>query len=59
MQEYLAYVLDHDGHIKHRIGLICGDEQAAKERAKQLVDRHDVELWQGSRKIATFHRLNS
>jgi hypothetical protein len=31
-------------------------EVAAKERAKQLVDGHNVELWQRDRKIATFTR---
>jgi hypothetical protein len=34
----------------------CGDDDAAMERAKQLVDGHDVELWQNERKIARFDR---
>lgn len=32
----------------------CDDVEAAKERAKLLVDGHDVELWDGARKIAEF-----
>jgi hypothetical protein len=32
----------------------CADDDAAKERAKQLVDGHDVELWQLDRKISVF-----
>jgi hypothetical protein len=31
--------------------LVDGDDVAAKEYAEQLVDGHDVELWQGDRKV--------
>jgi hypothetical protein len=54
MAEYRAYVVGRDGHIQNRIDLVCVDEDAAKEQARQLVDGHDVELWQGDHKIATF-----
>ena len=54
MKEYRAYLMGPDGHIKSRVDLICADEEAAKEHAKQLVDGHDVELRQLDRKIATF-----
>jgi hypothetical protein len=30
------------------------DDDAAKDQAKQLVDGHDVELWQRDRKVALF-----
>jgi hypothetical protein len=53
MDEYRAYILGPDGHIQHRIDLICDNEEAAIEHAKRLVDGHNVELWQGARKIAT------
>ena len=53
MQEYRAYILGPDGHVQRRIDLVA-DENTAKEQAKQLVDGHDVELWQSDRKIATF-----
>ena len=53
MNEYRAY-MDADGHILNRIDLVCVDDDEAKERAKQLVDGHDVELWQMGRKIAEF-----
>jgi hypothetical protein len=52
MQDYYAYLLDPDGHIQMRVDLLCQDDEAAKERAKQLVDGHDVELWNGNRKVA-------
>jgi hypothetical protein len=59
MPEYRAYLLDRDGRIKHRVELTCEDEEAAKERAKLLVDGHDVELWLGTRRVATFRHLQS
>jgi hypothetical protein len=54
MQEYRAYLVGSDGNIIHRIDFVCRDDEAAKERAKQLVDGHDVELWNGGQKIETF-----
>jgi hypothetical protein len=46
--------MDLDGHILNRIDLLCAADDEAKDRAKQLVDGHDVELWQMGRKIAEF-----
>jgi hypothetical protein len=54
MQEYRAYIMGPDGHVQRRVDLRCKDENTAKERAKQLVDGHDVELWQLDRQIAKF-----
>src|SRR5882757_35667 len=54
MQDYRAYIPGPDGHIQNRVDIVCEDDEAAKERAKQLVDGHDVELWQSARHIATF-----
>lgn len=54
MNEYRAYVVGPDGHVLQRIDLLCADDDAAKERAKALVDGHDVELWQLDRKISVF-----
>jgi len=56
MQRYSAYLLDTDGHIQMRVDLVCEHAEAAAEMAEQLVDRHDVELWEGDRKVATFSR---
>ena len=52
--EYRAYIIGPDGHILWRIDLFCVDDDAAKKQAKQLVDGHDVELWQLDRQIAEF-----
>ena len=48
---YRAYVLNQDDSIKLAIDLFCADGDAAEERVQQLVDGHDIELWQGERKI--------
>jgi hypothetical protein len=52
MAEYRAYIMTDDDHIIRAINLDCKDDDAAKEQAKQLVDGHDVELWQLGRKVA-------
>jgi hypothetical protein len=54
MGEYRAYILNADGRIWRRFDLVCEDDEAAKVRARQLVDGHDVELWQLDHRIATF-----
>lgn len=54
MGEYRAYIIGADGHIKRRIEIEAQDESAARERAKQFVDGHAVELWEGATKIDRF-----
>jgi hypothetical protein len=54
MHGYRAYLIGSDGHITDRIDLFCGSDADAKERAKQLVDGHAVELWDEARKVARF-----
>jgi hypothetical protein len=54
MAEYRAYIVGMDGRIVRAVDLICPDDDTAKEYAKNLVDGHDVELWQNHRKIAKF-----
>jgi hypothetical protein len=56
MPEYRAYIIDSDGHFHSVVPLICPDDETATDQAKQLVDGHDVELWQYARKVATFER---
>jgi hypothetical protein len=53
MTYYRAYIVGRDGHFEKSIDLDCDNDAAAIESAKQLVDGHDVELWQQDRKIAT------
>jgi hypothetical protein len=56
MADCRAYILDDEGHISSAIGFECPDDAAAEKYARQLVDGHDIELWQGGRQIATFDR---
>jgi hypothetical protein len=56
MPEYRVYIIGSDGHFYSAVPLECADDDEARERAKQLVDGHDVELWQRDRKVATFER---
>lgn len=54
MEGYRAYILGFDGHVRNRVDLICDDEAEAIRLAKQLVDGHDVELWQLGRLVGMF-----
>jgi hypothetical protein len=54
MPYYRAYIVGRDGHFQQAIDLDCTDDDAAIQSAKQLVDGHDVELWQMDRKVAKF-----
>jgi hypothetical protein len=56
MPEYRAYMVGSDGRFFNAVPLACSDDGEAVERAKQLVDGHDVELWQLDRKVARFQR---
>jgi hypothetical protein len=54
MPEYRIYIVGSDGHFFNSVPLECADDSEAADQAKQLVDGHDVELWQRDRKVARF-----
>ena len=54
MPEYRVYVIGSDGHFQSSVALECADDNEAMEQTRQIVDGHDVELWQRARKIAKF-----
>ena len=54
MADYYAYLIGIDGRVSKRVPIVCDDDEEAKRFAKQMVDGHALELWQESRKIATF-----
>lgn len=54
MDGFRAYIVDAEGHVINRVDLMFEKQEEAEERAKALVDGHDVELWQLDRKIATY-----
>jgi hypothetical protein len=49
MPEYRAYTVGVDGHFIGFEPIVCADDAAAIEKAKRLVDGHDLELWSGPR----------
>jgi hypothetical protein len=51
MVEYRAYIIGSDGQFYRSVSLDCADDTAAVEQAKQLLDGHDIELWQLDRKV--------
>jgi hypothetical protein len=60
MSDYRAYIVGHDGCFHSSKAIMAEDDDQALKVAEQLVDGHDVELWQLDRKIAVLqqkHRL--
>jgi hypothetical protein len=54
MLDYRAYLIGSDGHFYNAVPLKCTNDDEAIEKARQLLDGHDVELWQLDRKVAAF-----
>jgi hypothetical protein len=46
MPDYRVYNIGKDGHFQQSVALEFETDDVAIEFAKQLVDGHDVELWQ-------------
>jgi hypothetical protein len=44
-----CYTVRHDGHFIGYEPPVCGSDKEASDKAKRLVDGHDVELWSGDR----------
>jgi hypothetical protein len=51
MPYYRAYIIGQDGHVIEAINLDRADDAAAVESAKQIVNGHDVEVWQQDRMV--------
>ncbi len=51
MAEYRAYTVGRDGNFIGFDSLVCADDAEAIEKAKRLVNGHDVELWNGPRLV--------
>ncbi|RTE88312.1 hypothetical protein D6B98_36635 [Bradyrhizobium sp. LVM 105] len=54
IEGFMVYLFGPDGNIVHSARLICADEERAKQRAQQLAETNRVELWQLTRKIASY-----
>ncbi|QOG23487.1 MULTISPECIES: hypothetical protein [Bradyrhizobium] len=50
--DYRAYILDDDGRITGVVHeLDCANDEEAKEKAAQLLDGHDLDVWQLERHV--------
>lgn len=56
MAEYRTYSIGIDGHIIGFEALVCADDVEAINKAKRLVDGHDIELWSGVRLVIRLNR---
>jgi hypothetical protein len=54
MPQYRAYIIGSDGAFHNSVSLESADDEVAFKKAEQLVGGHHIELWQYTRKIATF-----
>ncbi|SFI62708.1 hypothetical protein [Bradyrhizobium sp. Gha] len=48
---YRAYILDDDGRITGVHELDCANDEEAKEKAAQLFDGHDLDVWRRERHV--------
>jgi hypothetical protein len=55
---YRAYILDEKGRISSFRELICADDDEAKQKVAQLLDGHDIEVWQGRRQVFTLRHTD-
>jgi hypothetical protein len=52
MQQYRAYLLEIDGHIRESIELESETDGEAVAKARQHFNRGALEVWQGARIVA-------
>ena len=52
MVEYRAYLVGPDGHFMGTEPIVGAGDGEAIEKAKRLVNGHDIELWSGARLVA-------
>jgi hypothetical protein len=53
MAEYRIYKVGLDGHFIGFEPLVCDDDEQAIEKAKQILDRHDFQIWSGPRFVGS------
>jgi hypothetical protein len=54
MPQYRACLIGEDGSVLRSLQLVCPDDETAQEYARQLVDGHAIELWDGERPVGKF-----
>lgn len=57
MPAYKFYPLNEHGHIVEPPHIVEADSDAqAFEKARRLIDGHDLEAWQGARRVGLLKR---
>ena len=59
MTTYQVYILGRDGRFVNVVELVCADDAAAIEAAKQVAGDYDVKLWQNARLVAQLRAATS
>jgi hypothetical protein len=59
MPDYRVYTMTKDTHVEGPAAVVtCDSDQEAIRQAKQMVDGHDVELWDGGRFVTRIRGFN-
>jgi hypothetical protein len=59
MPDYRIYTMTKGAHVKGALAIItCDSDQEAIRQAEQMVDGHDVELWDGGRFVNRIKAFN-
>ena len=53
MPEYRLYTVGDNGHLTGFEPLICANDEEAIAKARNLAQRHGVELWSGPRMVSS------
>jgi hypothetical protein len=49
---YRIYSITQDNHIASRpVTIVCDDDTTAVQQSQKLLDRNDIQLWQGRRLV--------
>jgi hypothetical protein len=51
MAEYRIFTVGSDGHFIDFEAVICDDDEQAVQKAKNLLDGHDLQIWSGPRYV--------
>jgi hypothetical protein len=59
MPNYRIYSITEDNHIASTpVTIVCDDDTTAVQQSEKLLDRNDIQLWQG-RRLVTRLKTNS
>jgi hypothetical protein len=59
MEEYRAYFVGHDGHFSGFEPIVRAHDDAAIDKAKRLVNRHGIEIWNGARLVGRLEPMRA